>query len=107
MLHDNNFHTKLQKEVCLKVILDEDEKSLELASFLKVLSSCSEKLEVEYFEKGESREVEEELNSIHLPVVGFYEKNDESIRYAGACFHGVPGGKEINSFFLGWVLWGD
>lgn len=90
--------SKLTKEVSLKVILDKDEKSLELGSFLKVLSSCSKKLETAYFEKGECKELEEELNGMHLPVVGLYGRNDEGEYYSGACFHGVPGGKEINSF---------
>lgn len=102
---------KMTKNVCLKAVLDcEDEKSMELGSFLKVLVSCSDKVQVDFFEKGENLEIQGQLNGTHLPVVGIYqgsscqiweteEKNDNSKeKYTGACFHGVPGGKEINSF---------
>ena len=102
---------KLTKNIVLKAVLDcEDEKSMELGSFLKALVSCSDKVQVEFFEKGENLEIQEQLNSTHLPVVGIYkssfcqtsetdeEKYNSKEEYTGACFHGVPGGKEINSF---------
>lgn len=110
---------KLTKDISLKAVLDyNDEKSMELGSFLKVIASCSDKVQVDFFEKGENLEIQEQLNGTHLPVVGIYtissdqalEKdagwNDTSLSsddnvqdgYTGACFHGVPGGKEINSF---------
>ena len=107
---------KLTKNISLKAILDyEDEKSMELGSFLKVIASCSEKIAVEFFEKDENAEIQTQLNGTHLPVAGIYKvsslqafeadkdallssKPNLQAEYTGACFHGVPGGKEINSF---------
>lgn len=86
--------SKMTKNVNLKAILDyDDEKSIELGSFLKVIASCSDKIEIDFIEKDENMEIQEQLNGEHLPVVGIYGET-----YSGACFHGVPGGKEINSF---------
>lgn len=86
--------SKLDKKVRLVAILDEtEEKSMELGSFLKVISRCSDQLELELHAKGECPDKEMELHAQHLPVVGIYGDT-----YTGAAFHGVPGGKEINSF---------
>ncbi len=86
---------KMSKKVQLNAVLDlENEKSIELGSFLKAIVSCSDKLELKLFEKDENLEIQNELHGEHLPVVGIYLDDI----YTGACFHGTPGGKEINSF---------
>lgn len=85
---------KMKKKVRLIAILDfENEKCMEMGSFLKAVKSCSELLELELIESGTNKQIEEELHGEHLPVVGLYTE-----QYSGACFHGVPGGKEMNSF---------
>jgi len=87
---------KMKKKVRLIAILDfEDEKCMEMGAFLKEVKSCSEQLELELIESGTNEQIEDELHGEHLPVVGLYTE-----RYSGACFHGVPGGKEINSFVV-------
>ena len=55
----------------------------------------NEQVQVHFWGKDENEVIFQELHGEHLPVVGIY---DESGVYSGACFHGVPGGKEINSF---------
>lgn len=87
---------KMRRTVVLHAVLDfEDEKSLELGSFLKAIASVNEQVQVHFWRKNENEVIFQELHGEHLPVVGIY---DESGVYSGACFHGVPGGKEINSF---------
>ncbi len=84
---------KMVKTVKMIAVLDlEDEKSLEMGAFLKAIASCTGKLELELLEKDSNLEVQKELHAEHLPVVGIYTDS-----YTGACFHGTPGGKEINS----------
>lgn len=86
--------SKMTHKVTLKAILDfENEKSLEMGAFLKTVANCSALLEVEFYEKGENLELDKELHAEFLPAVGLYNEV-----YKGACFHGTPGGKEINSF---------
>ncbi len=84
---------KLTKPVKLVAVLDlDDAKSLEMGSFLKAIASCGENVSLELFEKDENPQVQAELHGEHLPVVGIYTDT-----YTGACFHGTPGGKELNS----------
>uniref|UniRef100_UPI003260D0CB hypothetical protein n=1 Tax=Clostridium sp. NkU-1 TaxID=1095009 RepID=UPI003260D0CB len=74
----------------------EQEKDSEMASFLHVISELGEQLSVELYTPAEAAEQVPELDTAYLPVTGLY-KNGE---YRRVTFHGVPGGKEINSFVL-------
>ena len=86
--------SKMNRRVTLKAILNpEEEKSVEMGAFLKAIAACSDLLAVEFYERDENAELDRELRSEYLPVVGIYGDT-----YTGACFHGTPGGKEINSF---------
>lgn len=86
--------SKMTQKVNLKAVLDfENEKSIEMGAFLKSIASCSDLIEVTFYEKGEDSKLDEELHTDFLPVVGLYDDV-----YRGMCFHGTPGGKEINSF---------
>lgn len=86
--------SKMTQKVHLKAVLDfDDEKSIEMGAFLKAIASCSDLLEATFYEKGEDSKLDNELHSDYLPVVGLYDEG-----YRGMCFHGTPGGKEINSF---------
>lgn len=87
---------KLTKKVELKTVMDpEQEKSLEMASFLKVLADLNPNIHVELYEPSEGRCME--MDTVHLPVTGLYLDG----AYQRVAFHGVPGGKEINSFVIG------
>ena len=87
--------SKLTDDVVLKAVVDmNDSKGKELAGFLATISTLSEKITLQAYDSSEVGA--DELDRAYLPVVGVY-KNDT---YSGICFHGVPGGKEINPFVL-------
>ena len=66
-----------------------------MASFLRAIVSVSPNLELELYGPDEADQVPE-LNTAWLPVTGLYKDG----AYGRAAFHGVPGGREINSFVL-------
>nr|WP_243277705.1 MULTISPECIES: thioredoxin family protein [Clostridia] len=86
----------MEKPVTIRAVVDlSGEKDREMASFLRVIVSLSPKLGLELYGPGEADQVPE-LNTAWLPVTGLYKDGT----YGRAAFHGVPGGKEINSFVL-------
>lgn len=86
---------KLTKDVELRAVVDlEQEKSMEMASFLKTLMCLSPRIRIELHEPSDGECAE--LDTGHLPVTGLYLDGV----YQRAAFHGVPGGKEINSFVI-------
>ena len=87
---------KLKDNVTLKAVLDPDtEKGAELAGFLAVIETLSPKLFLEIYSM-EEEETASELDTTYLPVTGLYKDG----AYSGIAFHGVPGGREINSFVI-------
>lgn len=96
---------KLKKTVILKAAVDlEEEKSAEMASFLKGIAGLSAMISLELYSKEEAgvlaeetREQGAEIDITHLPVTAVFADGI----YQRAAFHGVPGGKEINSFVIG------
>lgn len=87
---------KLAEPVTIKSIVDlTRDKDQEMAAFLKAVVSISPKLELELYSPQEADRAPE-LNTAWLPVTGLYKRGS----YGRASFHGVPGGKEINSFVL-------
>jgi alkyl hydroperoxide reductase subunit AhpF len=87
---------RMEKPVTIRAVVDlSGEKDREMASFLRVIVSLSPKLGLELYGPGEADQVPE-LNTAWLPVTGLYKDGT----YGRAAFHGVPGGKEINSFVL-------
>ena len=92
----SNVFEKMEDEVVMKAVVNlENEKDNELACFLKVCASLSDKLKLELYTPDEADQVSE-LDLTYLPATGLYKNNE----YARVAFHGVPGGKEINSFVL-------
>ena len=88
--------SKLNQEVRMIAILNpEEEKSKELSDLLEDFAETSPLLALEIYEKGQSKDWEEKLDAKYLPLVALFDKNQT---YTGICFHGVPGGKELNSF---------
>lgn len=87
---------KLKENVTLKAVLDPDtEKGAALAGFLAVIETLSPKLSLEIYSMEEA-ETASELDTTYLPVTGLYKDG----AYSGIAFHGVPGGREINSFVI-------
>lgn len=88
--------SKMQEPVTLKAVVDlQREKDAEMAAFLNTVASLGEKLCVELYSPEEASEVPE-LDTTYLPVTGLYKNGT----YGRAAFHGIPGGKEVNSFVL-------
>lgn len=87
--------SKLTAPVVMKAVVDRDkEKDQELAAFLEVMATLSDKIKLELYSPEEEGAME--LDREFLPVTGLYKDGI----YSGVAFHGVPGGKEINSFVL-------
>lgn len=86
---------KMETAVTLKAVVDmEEEKSKEMALFLKTAASLSDLLTLELYTPLEAEALE--FDTKYLPATGLYKDGV----YSGVSFHGVPGGREINSFVL-------
>lgn len=86
---------RLTKDIELKAVVDvQEEKSMEMASFLKGVEGLSPHIHLSLYEPGEGDGLP--MDTVHLPVTGLYSDGE----YQRAAFHGVPGGKEINSFVI-------
>lgn len=85
---------RLKQPVTFRAVLDlNTPSSQEMAEFLNTFCSLSPQLSLELYDREEA-ECVPELNTAWLPVTGLYLGED----YQRASFHGIPGGKEINSF---------
>lgn len=89
--------SKLERTVYVYSLLDESEKSKELACFLLELSTLSEKVQFSFFKKGESNELKRDLEEEKVPATGLY---DEEKVFTGIAFYGIPSGQEFNSLIL-------
>lgn len=97
---EEQLHTilkKLTSEVCLVCVIDLTEKaSVEMAELVRHIVGLSEKLSCQFYEKAEAEINFPELDRSMLPVTALYKEGN----YTGISFHGVTGGKEMNSFIL-------
>lgn len=85
---------KMKLPVTLKAVVDlEDKNCQEMAAFLKGFCALSDLLSLELYSVAEADQAPE-LDITWLPVTGLYQEG----AYGRAAFHGIPGGKEINSF---------
>ncbi len=88
--------SKMKLPVTLKAVVNLDEKpDQEMAAFLNVFCSLSDMLILELYAPDEADQAAE-LDLAYLPVTGLYQDG----RYQRVAFHGIPGGKEINSFVV-------
>ncbi len=88
---------KLTGEVHMACVVDlADKPSVEMAELVRHIAGMSEKLTCQFYEPQEARELLPELDSSLLPVTALYRQG----QYMGIAFHGVTGGKELNSFVL-------
>ena len=86
---------KMETAVTLRAVVDmAEEKSREMALFLKTVVSLSDLLTLELYAPEEADGLE--FDTDYLPATGLYRE----AHYSGVSFHGVPGGKEMNSFVL-------
>lgn len=89
---------KLTKPVTLLQIMDsQQEKSLELQSFLTEFASLNEKISLKTLQRGEKPELETAYGIDKLPSVVIL---DEQEAYTGIKFSGIPSGHEVNSIVL-------
>ena len=82
--------SKMERNLVLKLFLDNRPISAELESFITKLASLTDKLTVEMAEKNDA--------SNGAPCVRVCLENGQD---TGIAFHGVPGGHEFTSFILG------
>ncbi len=86
---------KLTKDVTIRAVVDlAEEKSAEMASFLRCVAGLSPRIGLELYAPEEGAALP--MDTEHLPATGLFLGSE----YQRAAFHGVPGGKEINSFVI-------
>ncbi|MDE6841558.1 MAG: thioredoxin family protein [Oscillospiraceae bacterium] len=85
---------KLSAPVTLVCVLDEGEKSAEMAAFVNHIAGLSPQLSVKLLSPGEDPDTDEALDASLLPATGVYTEAG----FGRMVFHGVPGGKEITGF---------
>lgn len=85
-----------QEAAIVCVVQPQDTVSMEMAGMLCHMESLSEKLSCMLFEKEEAQERFQELDTTLLPVSAIYLNGT----YTGIAFHGVTGGKELNSLVM-------
>lgn len=91
----NTVLEKLTGEVSMVCVVDLEEKaSVEMAELVRHIAGLSDKLSCRFYEKEEAASELPELDTSILPVTALYKED----KYTGVAFHGVTGGKEMNSF---------
>lgn len=93
-----NVFSRFKNQVSLIAILDEiSEINGELKRFLLDLAALSDKVKVEFLNKGENPGREMEINATIFPTIAILDPDG---KHTGIQVHGIPGGHEINSFIL-------
>lgn len=88
---------KLTSEVQMVCVVDlSDKASMEMAELLRHIAGLSEKLSCRFCEPQEAEKEFPELDTSLLPATAIYKEG----QYTGIAFHGVTGGKEMNSLVL-------
>lgn len=85
---------RLANPVTLVCVLDEGEKSAEMAAFLNHIAGLSPLLGLKFLTPGEDPAVDRTLDASLLPATGIYAGEE----FGRMVFHGIPGGKEITGF---------
>ena len=88
---------RFERNVRIRAILERDDLSAEIRSFLEEFAALTKKVHVEFINRGEDPEKERAVNAAIFPTFALLNEAGE---YLGVQFHGVPGGHEINSFVL-------
>ena len=91
-----NAFEQLNGEVSMHAILLPDCKySNRLKDFLDELSDITDKIPINISLKGEDLDVEDKIETNLFPVIALINKDGE---YTRICYHGPPGGHELESF---------
>lgn len=85
---------RISQPVELTCLVDDGAKSAEMGAFLNHLVSLSENLKCRFLLPGEDARSEQALDGSMLPATGVAPVGE----LPRMVFHGIPGGKEINSF---------
>ena len=86
----------LDGDVSIQAVLQSDCKlSDKVKGFLDELSCIIKKIPVNVRLKGEDPGLEEKIRADIFPVIALIDKNGE---YSRVCYHGAPGGHELESF---------
>lgn len=89
--------SKLETPVTIRAVVDLDrDKDAELAEFLNTIVSLEDKLTLALYTPEEAAAEVPELDITYLPVTGLYQGGS----FGRVSFHGIPAGKEMNSFVL-------
>lgn len=91
---------KLDRELTLVCVLDmEDKASMEMAELVRHIAGLSQVLNCQFYDRTEAEQQFKELDTEWLPVTALYRTGQKPDRegYTGIAFHGVTGGKELNS----------
>lgn len=86
--------SRLSAPVTLVCVLDEGEKSGEMAAFVNHIARLSPQLSCRFLAPGEDPAADEAVDASLLPATGIYTEAG----FARMAFHGIPGGKEITGF---------
>lgn len=86
--------SKLSAPVTLVCVLDQGEKSGEMAAFVNHIAGLSPQLSRKFLAPGEDPDADAALDASLLPATGVYTEAG----FGRMVFHGVPGGKEITGF---------
>lgn len=86
--------SRLSAPVTLVCVLDEGEKSGEMAAFVNHVAGLSPQLSCKFLAPGEDPAVDEAVDASLLPATGIYTEAG----FGRMAFHGIPGGKEITGF---------
>lgn len=85
---------KLTREAYLICVVDlADKASVEMAELVRHLTGLSDKLACRFYEPWEAETIPPEIDVSLLPATAIYCQG----QYTGIVFHGVTGGKEMNS----------
>ena len=90
----NQLLSKLSAPATLVCLLDEGEKSAEMAAFVNHVAGLSPQLSCKFLSPGEDPAVDAALDASLLPATGVYAGE----AFGRMVFHGIPGGKEITGF---------
>ncbi len=89
---------RFENRIGLLAVLDESSDfNGELKAFLSEFAALTDKVRVEFLQKGEDAAREKAINATIFPALAILGPDGA---YTGIQFHGIPGGHEINSFIL-------
>ena len=65
--------------------------------FLEKFAEVTNMVQVSIYERDENPEIETKIDTEYYPAIALFAEDGE---YSGVCFHGFPGGHELEAFIL-------